>query len=180
MTLLAYSLRRTWGALLVLLVVVWLTMLAVGRIPVDIRHPSRNVDLSLWEQWRTQPQTWAPAALQVAAAVGVVCGCVTVWKLRAKMPFYVLVATGTVLLAFGIASFGVALANHDYRRIGWFDSRCERWCVPTAIQEHWERQLNRGINPVPWGIAGGVSTAFGLTLAGGAVATRRSRASREG
>ena len=179
MTLLAYSLRRALGALLVFLLVVWLSMLAVAHMAVNVRHPGRDVDLSAWKQWRTQPETWTAAMLELAGAVGVVCVLVILWKLRPKVPFSVLVATGGVLLAFGLASIGVALANQDYRRLGG-SVHCERACIPPAIHENLERRYNRGIDPTPWWIAGSISTALGVTVVGAAVTTRRSRSTPQG
>jgi hypothetical protein len=180
-TLLAYSLRRAWGSLLVFLVVVWLTMLAVGHIPVNVRHPGRNVDLSLWEQWRTQPQAWTPAVFEVAVTASAIGALVIVWRIRPGIAFNALLATGGVLVGFGLASFGVALANQDYRRLQLQDrTKCERACIPPAIEQNLARWYNRGIDPTPWWLAGGISTGLGLTAIGAAVATRRKRPAPKG
>jgi hypothetical protein len=184
MSLLAYSLRRAWGSLLVFLVVVWLLMLGVAHVgPIPFHPLETSGPLSELPWNRLQPglaQSWNLAAVEVGVGVLVLAGLVGLWKLRPKTrSLWVLFATGSVLLAFGLASFGVALANQDYRRIHWFDAQCERWCVPTAIQEHWERTLNRGIDPTPWWIAGGISTGLGVILVAGSVRAKNAVAVRE-
>ena len=64
---------------------------------------------------------------------------------------------------------GVTLANQDYRRLNVKCPPQAHGCVPPAIVEGIARQYNRGINPAPWWIAGGVSTGLGMLLLAGAV-----------
>ena len=173
MSLLAYSLRRAWGALLVALIVIWLIQLGVYHIALP---PLRGIEVfpDGVEAWiRAQPALaaeWTTAALEVGIAAVVALGLVGLWKLRPNTPrLWALFATGTVLLAFGLASFGVALANQDYRRLNVKCPPQAHGCVPPAIVEGIARQYNRGINPAPWWIAGGVSTGLGMLLLAGAV-----------
>lgn len=87
--------------------------------------------------------------------------------------FWVLLGTGTMLLAFGLVAFGVALANQDDRHL---DTECppqSRSCVPPDIARSMARRFDRGINPAPWWIAGGISTCVGLLFIGSAVTMKR-------
>jgi hypothetical protein len=129
-------------------------------------------------QFSRVAREWDIAALEVGIAVLVVLAVVALWRLTPKTHrFRALFVTGGVLLAFGLASFGVALANDDYRRLS-HPADCLR-CVPTAIQEHWDRKVNRDINPMPWWIAGGILTGLGAVLLVGSVRARNAAAGRE-
>ena len=177
--MLAYSLRRAWGSLLVFLIVVWLLMLGVAHVGPVPFHPFESSGPLSDSPWnRLQPglaHTWNLAALEVGIAVLVVLGVLGLWRLTPKAHgFWVLVATGGVLLAFGLSSFGVAIANHDYGRLS-HPKNCLR-CVPTAIQENLDRRFNRGIDPMPWWIAGGISTGLGVVLLVGSVRARNAAA----
>jgi hypothetical protein len=107
------------------------------------------------------------AFFAVLAAVGL-------WRLRPRMQkFWVQLATGTLLLAFGLASFGVALANQDYRRLNTECPPVSRSCIPPDIARSMARQFNRGTNPTPWWIAGSFSTCLGLIVIGSSLVVRR-------
>jgi hypothetical protein len=186
LTLLAYSLRRAWGSLLVFLGVIWLLQFGVAHLigassgwkPGDTAPPS-IVDRLV--QFSRVAHEWDLAALEFGIAVLVVLGVIGLWRFAPKIhSFWVLVATGSVLLSFGLASFGVALANQDYRRLQLQDpATCERACIPPAIERGIARQYNRGIDPTPWWIAGGISTALGVVMLAGSITARNVSAGRK-
>lgn len=183
MSLLAYSLRRAWGSLLVFLAVIWLLQFGVYHITLP---PLRGIAIfpDGVEAWiRAQPalaHEWDIAALEVGIAVLVVLGVIGLWRLAPRIHrFWVLVATGSVLLGFGLASFGVALANQDYRRLNTECPPQAHGCVPPAIVESIARQYNRGINPTPSWIAGGISAGLGVVLLVRSVRARNVSAGRE-
>jgi hypothetical protein len=84
---------------------------------------------------------------------------------------WLIFATGALLLAFGAAAFGVALANRDYRRL----EQSPRSGVPTAIQESLARRFNRGIDPTPWWAAGTASAAVSVIVLGAGLLAKRRR-----
>jgi predicted cobalt transporter CbtA len=87
MSLLAYSLRRAAGALLVFLVVIWLIMLGIYHITLP---PLRGITIfpDGVEAWiRAQPALaaeWTIAALEVGVAAFIVLGLGAAWRFRRR------------------------------------------------------------------------------------------------
>jgi hypothetical protein len=92
MSLLAYSVRRTVGALLVLFVVIWLIQFGVYHISEPPTYIGRGGVVTPWPDWlfpwfRLQPalaNEWDTAALEVGAGVVVLLGLAGVWRLRLR------------------------------------------------------------------------------------------------
>jgi hypothetical protein len=152
-------------------------MFAIAHVGTVPYHPVERGPL-FELPWNTlQPAlayTWNIGAIEVALALAAVLGVTAVWRTGPKLRrVWPAVAAGGVLLAFGLASFGVAFANHDYRRIHQ-PTDCLR-CVPTSIQENLARKFNRGINPTLWWIGGELAAGAGVIFLGAAVAARRAR-----
>jgi hypothetical protein len=182
MSLLAYSLRRAAGSLVILLIVIWLLFFAVAHVGPDSYHPvERGLGPPLNElPWsRFQPavaQTWNIAAIEVGVAAAFLLGLTAVWRVGPKLRrLWPAVGIGVVLLALAIASFGVALANQDYRRLNTECPPVSRGCIPPDIARSMARQFNRGIDPTPWWIDGEIAAGAGVILLGAALAGRRSR-----
>jgi hypothetical protein len=91
-SLLAYSLRRAWGSLLVFLVVIWFIQFAVlqntgpttyiarGGVVTEyplFLHPILRLQLVAASEWRT-------GALEVGIAIVILLGLVAAWRRRAK------------------------------------------------------------------------------------------------
>ena len=86
MSLLAYSLRRAFGALLVFLVVVWLLMFATAHLTGnwkagDTAPPSLVEHLLLLARL---PHEWNTAALEVGVGVVVLLGLGAAWRQRER------------------------------------------------------------------------------------------------
>jgi hypothetical protein len=91
-SLLAYSLRRAWGSLLVFLVVIWFIQFAVlqntgpttyiarGGVVTEyplFLHPILRLRLVAASEWRT-------GALAVGIAIVILLGLVAAWRLRGR------------------------------------------------------------------------------------------------
>jgi hypothetical protein len=86
MTLLAYAVRRATGALLVLLVVIWLIQLGVYHITVPPFHPVERLPGAFYTWAAAQPAVaydWNIAALEVGG-LAVVLGLGAAWRLRKR------------------------------------------------------------------------------------------------
>jgi hypothetical protein len=175
MSLLAYSVRRAVGALFVLLIVIWLIQFGVYHAlspPVNRSFPVPDYFL----QFQDLVHQWNVAVLEVGVAAIVLLALAAAWRWApngGSRAFWTLVAAASVLLAFGLASFGVALANQDYRRLKTECPPQAHSCIPPVIARSMARQFDRGINPTPWWVAGSISTGVGLLLIGSSVTVRR-------
>jgi len=86
MALLAYSIRRAVGALVVLLIVLWLVLFAVihtGLVSWRTTHPPQPTpDYIL--QFQHLVHQWNVAALEVAIGVAFLLGLGGAWRLRKR------------------------------------------------------------------------------------------------
>jgi|SoiMethySBSTD1v2_1073268.scaffolds.fasta_scaffold340608_1 predicted cobalt transporter CbtA len=80
MSLLAYAIRRTLGALIVLFVVLWLIYFGVvhAMSPVSHGEPAPDYFLQFWQL----VHQWTVAALQLGLGVAVLLGLGGAWRLR--------------------------------------------------------------------------------------------------
>jgi succinate dehydrogenase hydrophobic anchor subunit len=79
MSLLAYAVRRAVGALVVLLVVLWLIYFGVVHaMSPPNSDPAPDYFLQFWQL----AQQWNVAALQVGLALALLLGLGGVWRLR--------------------------------------------------------------------------------------------------
>ena len=89
MALLAYSLRRAFGALVVLLIVIWLIQLAVFQITGPATYIGRggvvtHYPLFLFPHLRLQlaaTSEWRTGALEVGSVLLILLGLGAVWRL---------------------------------------------------------------------------------------------------
>jgi hypothetical protein len=85
-SLLAYSVRRAFGALLVFLVIVWLLMFATGHLTSNWK-PGDTAPAFLGERLlllARLPHEWNIAALEVGIGVVVLLGLGAAWRLRER------------------------------------------------------------------------------------------------
>jgi hypothetical protein len=86
MSLLAFAVRRTLGALVVLVIVIWLLQFGVYHaIPLSPRvsHPLEPLP-DYFLQFRDLVHQWNVAALEVALALALLLGLGGVWRLRKR------------------------------------------------------------------------------------------------
>jgi predicted cobalt transporter CbtA len=79
MTLLAYTIRRTLGALVVLLVVLWLIYLGIVHAISPAHHGGPAPDY--FSQFWQLVHQWNVAALEVGLAVALLLGLGGAWRL---------------------------------------------------------------------------------------------------
>ena len=81
MSLLAYAIRRTVGAVVVLLVVLWLVYFAIVHAMAPPRtDPAPDFFLQFW----ALVHEWNVAALEVALALVLLLGLGGAWRLRTR------------------------------------------------------------------------------------------------
>jgi hypothetical protein len=81
MTLLAYAARRTIGAVIVFLIVVMLTMFAVGSVGLAGWSPENGPIPDFVNPWY---QPWASFPMYALTAVGLAAVGAIVWRLAAR------------------------------------------------------------------------------------------------
>lgn len=84
MTLLAYSVRRAVGALLVLLVVIWLIQFALSQITGPTTYIGRGGVVGHYVQ-PAAPSEWQTGALEVGVGLLILLGLAAAWRLRQRM-----------------------------------------------------------------------------------------------
>jgi len=85
MALLAYSLRRTVGAIAVSLIAIWLIQLAVYHIPIPPRYPLETAPQMIFGSSAVQQalaEEWNTAAVEVGFVVLVVLGAYALWRVH--------------------------------------------------------------------------------------------------
>jgi hypothetical protein len=82
MSLLAYAIRRTLGALVVLLVVLWLIYFGIvhAMSPGNHGEPASDYFLQFWQL----VHQWNVAALQLGLGLAVLLGLGGVWRMRKR------------------------------------------------------------------------------------------------